>query len=384
MASTWGYFLAIMGIGLVSASLGPTVLRLAENTGSEISQLSYIFLARSTGYMIGSLLAGHLIDRLPGNRVLGVALLAIALFMFIVPLMTVLVLLAVILILVGLGEGHVDMGSNTLLVWTHRDGVGPYMNALHFFFGLGAFLSPIIVVQLLERTGTLRGPYWVLALLVIPIGLWLLLLPSPRHVPLDKASGGSTNSLILLILVALFMFTYVGAEVSFGGWIYTYAATLGLANEMTAGYLTSAFWGALMIGRLVGIPLATVWRPSRILTIDIVGSIASVAIILIFNDQSWAVWFGAFSLGFFNATIFATVFLWAERRMDMSGSTSRWFFVGASLGGMTFPWLAGQLFGKVSPYAFMYMVLILLISLLLLFWVLMQIGGPPRANQVSA
>ena len=34
---------------------------------------------------------------------------------------------------------------NPLLVWVHGDEVGPAMNGLHFFFGVGAFLSPIII-----------------------------------------------------------------------------------------------------------------------------------------------------------------------------------------------------------------------------------------------
>ncbi len=150
---------------------------------------------------------------------------------------------------------------------------------------------------------------------------------------------------------------------------------------MTAGYLTSAFWGALTIGRLVGIPVAAVWRPSRMLSVSLIGSILSVALILMFKDATWAVWTGSLSLGFFNATIFATAFLWAERRMEMTGSTSRWFFVGASLGGMIFPWMAGLLIGNFSPYAFMYMVLLLFIANLLVFWALMRVGGPPRENE---
>lgn len=384
MASTWGYFGAIMGLGLVSASLGPTLLELAENTNSDISQLSYLFLSRSTGYMLGSVIGGRIIDSLPGNRVLGVALVAIAIFMFIVPLMTVLALLAIVLLMIGLSEGQVDMGSNTLLIWTHRDGVGPYMNALHFFFGVGAFVSPIIVVQLLDRTGSVNLVYWALAILVLPVGLWLVNLPSPRHIPSKQTTTSGHTNVLLLTLVALFMFTYVGAEVSFGGWIYTYAATLGLASVTTAGYLTSAYWGALTFGRLVGIPLARVWRPRTILAIDILGSIASVATILIWREQSWAVWVGTVGLGFFNGTIFATMFLWAERRMEMTGSISRWFFVGASLGAMTFPWLSGQLFGRVSPYAFMMTVLLLFVANLLLFWLLMRIGGDAREDEVVA
>ncbi len=55
----------------------------------------------------------------------------------------------------------------------------------------------------------------------------------------------------------LFLFFYVGAEITFGGWVYTYAVTLKLASAAGAAYLTSAFWLAFTVGRLISIPAAT-------------------------------------------------------------------------------------------------------------------------------
>ncbi len=60
------------------------------------------------------------------------------------------------------------MGGNTLLVWVHREKVGPFMNALHFFLGVGAFLSPIMIAQVVLLSGGIRGAYWALALLMLP------------------------------------------------------------------------------------------------------------------------------------------------------------------------------------------------------------------------
>jgi len=381
MASTAGYWAAIMALGLVSASLGPTLLGLAENTRSEISQISYLFLARSTGYMLGTFSGGRAIDRLPGHYALAAAIVVVSAMMFVVPSVGVLLILAVVLLIIGVAEGTVDVGSNTLLVWVHRDGVGPYMNALHFFFGVGAFLSPIIVVQIVAATGGITWAYRALALLVLPVALWLVRLPSPQHLPVSAATGTVRQNTTLLAMIAFFMFLTVGAEVTFGGWVYTYAAAMGVASATSAGYITSAFWGALTVGRLVGIPLAIVLRPRTMLLGDLVGCIVSVGVILARPGEAWAVWAGAIGLGLFMATIFATMFLWAERRLDLTGSTARWFFVGASLGGMTFPWLAGQLFDRVGPSATMATVFFVLVANLLVFFVLMRFGGEPRPRE---
>ena len=45
----------------------------------------------------------------------------------------------------GLASGSLDTGGNVLLlnIWQGRDS-GPYMHALHFTFGIGAFLAPLI------------------------------------------------------------------------------------------------------------------------------------------------------------------------------------------------------------------------------------------------
>jgi len=44
---------------------------------------------------------------------------------------------------------------------------------------------------------------------------------------------------------------YVGVEVAYGGWIFTYAVKVFGMGETEADYLSSAFWGAITLGRLL-------------------------------------------------------------------------------------------------------------------------------------
>jgi len=179
LAVTAAYFTAFVALGLFAASLGPTLPGLAENTRSALGQISYLFTARAFGYLLGSFFGGQLYDRLPGHRVMVLALAAMALVLLGMPLIPLLPLLVAVILLGGIAEGVLDVGGNTLLVWLHRDRVGPFMNGLHFAFGLGAFLAPIVIAQAMLFSGGIRGAYWALALLMAPPLFWLWPLQSP-------------------------------------------------------------------------------------------------------------------------------------------------------------------------------------------------------------
>jgi FHS family Na+ dependent glucose MFS transporter 1 len=85
---TLGYYAAFIALGLVSASLGPTLPGLAQNTGSPLAHISLLFAARSSGYLAGSLLGGRLYDRTAGHPVMGGSLLVMAAMMGTAPLLT--------------------------------------------------------------------------------------------------------------------------------------------------------------------------------------------------------------------------------------------------------------------------------------------------------
>ncbi len=367
-----GYFAAFIGLGLAEAALGRTLPGLAEHTRTALSEISFLFVARAGGYLLGALLAGRLYDRLPGHWVMAGVLVMMVLMLFLTPLMPLLWLLTLVLLLLGVAQSAVDVGGNTLLVWVHRRQVGPYMNALHFFFGVGAFLSPVIIAQAIWLSGDITWAYWLLALLIAPVAVYVLLLPSPRSEAADHDGRVGPVNYLWLTLLALFFFFFVGAEISFGGWIYSYGLATGLANDTMATYLNSAFWGALTLARLLTIPLAIRLRPRHLLMIDLAGSILSVVLILLWPHSLTALWLGTLGTGFFLASIFPTAISLAERNMTVTGAVTSWFIVGASLGSMAVPWLIGQLFESVGPQVMMLNILVVLILATVIFVVLIR------------
>lgn len=357
LGQTAGYFAAFVALGIAQASLGPTLPDLAANVSSDLQRTSYGFAAHALGYLLGSVIGGQLYDRVKGHPVIAAVLGLAACMLSVIPLISSLPLLIVALLILGIAAGALDVGGNTLIVWVHGRQVSPYMNALHFFFGVGAFISPVIIAQAITRTGGIQWAYWSLALLVLPVALVLLAFPSPTIADAQGNPGdeGSLASIqirrdwLLVALIALFFFVYVGAEGSLGGWVATYAREAGLGNAAEAAYLTSAFWGALTLGRLLSVPVAMRLTPRQVLAGDLLGLLLSVVLLGLGGDSRVLTWLGAAGAGLSMASIFPTTLSLAERHMTISGAVTSLFFVGASSGGMVIPWAIGQLFEHAGP-----------------------------------
>ena len=96
-------------------------------------------------------------------------------------------------------------------------------------------------------------------------------------------------------MLTVFLFLYVAAEASYGDWIYTYALARSLAGQVTAGYLTSAYWGSFTVGRLAAVAAALRVRPAPLLALSLAGAIASLTVLLALPGGS-AAWVATIAL----------------------------------------------------------------------------------------
>jgi FHS family Na+ dependent glucose MFS transporter 1 len=399
-ASHWprtaGYFALFVNLGLVTSALGPTLPALAGQAGVALDQASILFTAHALGYLLGALLGGRLYDRMGGHPVQAAGLVLMVLSIGLVPLVPSLWPLAALWLVVGVAGGALDVGGNTLMVWVHGREVGPYMNGLHFFFGIGSALGPLVVALMLALGASAARAYWPLALLLLPVAIWLARLSSPaapddaEPAPAGAVSTATSDIVAapsgfavppgaIVALIAVLLLLYVGAEAAFGGWIYSYALALELGSAEGAAYLASAFWGALTAGRLLAIPVAARFRPRSTLLVDLLGCLLSVAVILLWSTSAVALWLGSLGLGVSMASIFPTAITLAERRLRITGRITGWFLAGSSVGAMSLPWIIGQLFTTVGPTATMSVILFDLAAALGVFAVLMWVSRAPSA-----
>jgi MFS transporter, FHS family, Na+ dependent glucose transporter 1 len=345
---TAAYYASFVAMGISMASLGPTLPALAENTRAGLSAIGILFTARSLGGLLGSVLGGQLYDRLRGHRVMALMILVMAIFTAVTPFVPLLWLLVAVLFITGAVQGVLNIGGNALLVWVHGDKVGPFMNGLHFFFGVGTFITPIIVAQFIARQGGLVGTYLLLAVIILPTAA-LAFLPSPAAPKAAQSINGGKNDVWLIVLISLVFACYNGASTAFGGWIYTYAFNTNLANATNSAYLTSVFWGALTIGRLVAIPLAFRFSPRAILRADYGGALVSLLAMLIWPHSLVAVAITSAGFGFALASIYPTTMSLSGQLMTLSGKVTGLFAIGSTAGAMIVPWVIGQYFVSAGP-----------------------------------
>ena len=357
-----GYFLLFICIGLDMALVGPTLPALAGQTGSTLGAMGMVFFISAGGFSLGTLLGGWLFDWAPGRRILVVGQCIVAALVFLIPHVPWFGMLMVLYIVKGIAGGTVHVGVNTLLLWTYEGKAGPYVNALHFFFGLGAFLSPLLFGLLIGAGRVYADAYHLLALVDLAVAviiLRILKVPAPgaKGAQEQAAEGGGRFLVPLVLSAMLFLFFYVSAEITFGGWIFTYARTLELADAVRAAYLTSIFWLTFTIGRLISIPIAVRFKPAQIIPAALAGCAGFLGLLIIFPASPEVLWIAAAGAGFCMAPVWPTGFTLAGQSVALTARISGFILLGDSLGGMVLPGLTGWIMESAGAPAMPQLVL---------------------------
>ncbi len=337
LRQTLAYYASYFVLGATIASLGPTLMYLGTNTATHTEVWGLFFLTRSAGYLSGSLLGGKLFQRCNGSLILGIALLCSAATLGILPLITTFSLLLAAMFLIGACEGGLDVGCNLQLVWAYRQSSAPYLNGMFLLAAVGGVFSPL----LFSFTGGAWG-YWALAFLKLPIALLFCFItpPSPHQEETDRER--SNLKPVWFGLFCLIVLIYVGGEVSFSGWLYSYAFTLNLGTARSAAMLTSFYWVGILLGRAAAIVLTRRFALRRLVLSCLSGLLVSLGMILLNPLSSSWLWVGALGFGFCLAPLFPTTFAFLERHAAVSGSLAGILWASGSLGAMLYPWFIGQ------------------------------------------
>jgi MFS transporter, FHS family, Na+ dependent glucose transporter 1 len=385
LAQTAAYFLSFIALGMAMTSLGPTLLGLAKQTGVDMGKISYLLGTNSLGFLLGSLFSGRFYDRMSGNTVMAVMLVAMSALLVLVPLIPALSVLLGVILLLGIAKGAVGVGGNALLVWVHQSRVPPFMTALHFFFGLGCMLAPLLVANTMNLQNPTATAYFILAGLMLPAAAFVWRVPSPKNQQVVEATGDSEPiNYRPVLLIALLLSLDIGAETGFGSLISSYIVKMNLGDDSVGANLTALFWGALTAGRLLGVPIAARLRPRTILLADLIGCILSIGIAILYPTSPAAMAVASVCLGLSLASVYPTALAFAERHTKITGQVTSFLLVGGSIGGVIVPVIIGNLFEPYGPRVMMYILLGDLLAALLVYFMLIMTGPATRAAHSSA
>lgn len=277
-------------------------------------------------------------------------------------------------------------GGNVLILNTWGEQAGPHLQALHFSFAAGAFVSPIIaklmfghssdnasistplmsghaskaigaILQFSQPKSTPLASMWAYTVigaftLLVSLIFFILYFCSPTASNGTKTSTGkqsfSKHHSTLIFLLSLFFFFYVGSEVAYGSFIFTYAKDYANMDQTLAAGLNSLFWGTFAAGRGLAIFFATCLSPGTLILLSLVGTTVSSLLLLLFSLNDPVLWTCTALYGVSMSTTFPSGISWVEQYTTVTGRSAAVFVVGAALGEMVLPSLLGFLMGHVQ------------------------------------
>ncbi|KAL2064433.1 hypothetical protein VTL71DRAFT_4927 [Oculimacula yallundae] len=255
-ATFWSFFV----LGMNDGSLGAMIPYLEPYYDLNYTIVSLIFLAPFAGYSIASISNNAVHVRYGQRGVAFVAPLCHIVAYLVVALHPPYPVVVVMFIFVGFGNGLVDAAWCAWL--GNMANANEVQGFLQASYSLGATVSPLIATALVQKTniGWYGFYYIMIAVSVVEFvtsasTFWkqsgaVYEAENPRD---PNSKTGRTREALksrITWLFCFFVFTYVGAEVSLGGWIITFMTKVRGAAPFASSATSTAFWAGMTVGRL--------------------------------------------------------------------------------------------------------------------------------------
>ncbi|MGY3266205.1 sugar MFS transporter [Lysobacter sp. HA35] len=237
--------------------------------------------------------------------------------------------------------------------------VGPYVGGLLILTGVQA-LTPERLAAMGDtaraayrttEAATVQGPYLGLAATLALLAVVFAIVRLPRITHDDALPGAPTPSILRhrhLVLGAVAIFLYVGAEVSIGSLLVNFLGEpqiRGLPAASAFQYV-SYYWGGAMIGRFIGFAVMQKVRPGLVL-----GFNAAMAMLLVLTatlGSGTLAMTAIIAVGLFNSIMFPTIFSMALHRLGDLTAKGSGMLCMAIVGGAIVPFLQGALADRIG------------------------------------
>lgn len=365
--------------GMYNAGIGPVLNELARQTGSTLAAVGSVLTFLFLGSLVAQIAAGPLTDKFGQRLILIVSLLLIVVGLSSFTNARSLPLMLSLVFITGLGQGGVDLGANLIVSDAYPKNNTSVLNLLHFFFGLGAFTGPALVGFAIAKTGSGLIVHWFAAGVFLLLAVAVITIKGGRHKAavhheVESKPAKSVYFSPLLWVIGILLLAYVGVEYGMGSWTSNYMNITTQMAIQNGALVTSAYWGALTLGRLASAAVSRRISPMQLLTGALVGSmVAGVGLVLSVGNMIPTIIFitlMGFSYGnVYPTTVAVTVAAFPSHQGKAVGLLAAM----GSIGGLAFPLIAGILLETVSPLAYALFITGVLVLMFILLLVLFRI-----------
>ncbi len=200
----------------------------------------------------------------------------------------------------------------------------------------------------LAEASAVQMPYIILAgtLFLLAITMALFKLPVIAKVEDHHAKAGTLRDALKhrhLVLGAIGIFLYVGAEVSIGSFLVNFFGEPNIAGlkEAAAAPFVSYYWGGAMVGRFIGSALLQKFNPQKMLAVCALIT-STLVVITILSSGPVAMW-TILSVGLFNSVMFPIIFTLGVDGLGKLTSAGSSILIMAIVGGAIIPVAQGAL-----------------------------------------
>ena len=199
----------------------------------------------------------------------------------------------------------------------------------------------------LAEAAAVQNPYLGLAAVLFVIAAFFVVVKLPKVEASEAASsGGGQNYGELhknawgyrhLVLGAVGIFVYVGAEVSIGSFLVNYLGepTIAGLREADAGKFVSFYWGGAMVGRFIGSYVQRFLKPGKVLAFNALAA-GLLVITTMVSSGAVAMW-TVLAVGLFNSIMFPTIFTLAIEGLGKHTGEGSGILCAAIVGGALIP-----------------------------------------------
>jgi fucose permease len=262
--------LCVFGLGMCFSLLGSISVKLMPRLKIDQGKFGSLISAFMFTCLIASLIVGVVIDKVGYKSVAVFGFVATAVCIFTLARSKTYGSVILSCLLLGFGAMALNTAGNVMGPQVLFEGQNPAAasNLINVFFGLGLFLTPLIVSFLFQKTSYENAVSALAVIVLAPVALAIIC----TTYPVSKAGFVLADAFALLVkpvvlVAALVLFCYISLESSFCNWLPAFGKEVinkarpdikADAADASAQRLLSLFAVAMMAGRLIASQISVI------------------------------------------------------------------------------------------------------------------------------